>query len=215
MMVSAVSSPAGFWKRYVAYFIDLVLIYIVLELLVALFFSALGISYWQQARELLTMALNPQSSDSDPAVLLAQTESLLVKLTIFSSIAYAVLAGAYFVLCESSEAQATLGKRMIGIKVTDLRGQRIGRGRALARFLATGLSWLSLNLGHALAAWTPQRRSLHDYLASTRVENVDPSHAAMPFWAWVVIGAHALIFLLTILGMLALVAYIFSAIGTV
>ena len=32
-------SPAGFWKRYVAYFIDIVLLYIVVEILSTLYFS--------------------------------------------------------------------------------------------------------------------------------------------------------------------------------
>src|SRR5882724_2698513 len=36
----------------------------------------------------------------------------------------------YYALMESSELQATLGKRALGIKVTDLDGNRISFGRA-------------------------------------------------------------------------------------
>src|SRR3546814_8479267 len=32
-------------------------------------------------------------------------------------------------------------------------------------------SWLTFNLGHALAALPPQKRALHDYLAGTRVRS--------------------------------------------
>jgi hypothetical protein len=51
-----------------------------------------------------------------------------------------------------------------------------------------------LNLGHALAAWTPDRRALHDFIAGTRVENVDPKNTQMPIWAWLIIGLHGLVF---------------------
>ena len=50
----------------------------------------------------------------------------------------AVLAG-YFLYCtllESSPWQATIGKRTLGLKVTDLHGERVGFARAAARFVA-------------------------------------------------------------------------------
>lgn len=204
-MNSIALSPAGFWKRYVAYFIDVLMIYIGTEILSMLFFSSVGSSELQQATTLANMLLNQQAPLQDLQPLLAQTQTLLWQTLLFSSVAYVVLGGLYFSLMESSPRQATLGKRLIGIKVTDTQGRRIGFGRALARFLAASLSWITLNLGHALAAWTPERRALHDYLAGTRVENADPAQAQMPLWGWVVIGVHALIFLGSIFLMLAAV----------
>ena len=60
--------------------------------------------------------------------------------------------------------------------------------------MAATPSWITLNLGHALCAWTRDRRALHDYLAGTRVEHVDPADTAMPMWGWVVIGLNAMVF---------------------
>lgn len=206
-------SPAGFWKRYVAYFIDLVLIYIVLEVLSALFFSLQGSSEFDQVKTLFTAMLNQQTLPQDPAVLLAQTQTLLWTALIFSSGAYVLIGAVYFALCESSAAQASLGKRMIGIKVTDTQGKRISLARALVRFFAASLSWLTFNLGHALAAWTPERRALHDYIAGTRVENSDPAQTQMPLWGSVVIAAHVLIFILSVVAMALLMAYVLSTLG--
>ncbi|HTA64954.1 MAG TPA: RDD family protein, partial [Xanthomonadaceae bacterium] len=154
-----------------------------------------------QLRSLMTSMQNPEAPPQDQTALLTQALDLLMRLTIFSSLAYLVIGGAYFVLCESSIWQATLGKRLIGIKVVGPDGSRIGRGRAIGRFLAAGLSWLTMNIGHALAACKPEHRALHDYLASTYVENVDPSRPGMPLWGWLVIAAHAALFVLLIVGM--------------
>lgn len=207
------SSPAGFWKRYVAYFIDVVLVYIVVELLSGLFFSAQDAGELDQLRTLLAALQNQQALPSDPTALLARTTDSLARVLAFSSFAYVVIGGAYFALCESSIWQATLGKRLLGIKVVNVDGARIGLGRALARFFAAGLSWLSLNIGHALAAMPPEHRALHDHIASTRVENADPTHRRMPLWAWLIVGAHALVFLLCMLAVVLAVAVALRPLG--
>jgi uncharacterized RDD family membrane protein YckC len=191
-------SPAGFWKRYVAYSIDVVLVYIVLELLTRMFFSDHGAG--EQMQPLLSAVQNHQPLSPDQTAQLQHSVAALSGLVVFSSVAYVVIAGAYFVLCESSAWQATLGKRLIGIKVIDASGKRIDPGRALGRFFAAGLSWLTLNVGHAMAAWTSEHRALHDFVANTRVENVDPSRPQMPLWGWLIIGAQALVFVLCIVG---------------
>jgi uncharacterized RDD family membrane protein YckC len=75
----------------------------------------------------------------------------------------------YFSLMESSAYQATLGKRLVGIMVTDLSGQRIGFGRATARFFAKYLSQLILYIGFFMAGFTQRKQALHDLIASTLV----------------------------------------------
>jgi len=181
------------------------LLYVVIEIIGALFFSGDSSSELQQATVLSEALTNPQALPQDLQPLIEQTTTLLWQATLFSGVAYIVLGALYFALMESSNWQATLGKRLIGIKVTDAQGQRIGLGRALARFFAASLSWVTMNLGHALAAWTPERRALHDYVAGTRVENVDPAQAKMPLWGWLIVAMHAFIFLLSIIAIFAVV----------
>ena len=194
-------SPAGFWKRYVAYFIDIVLLYIVVEILSTVYFSFQAYSQVALLKDLLASlnAASERGETPDPFVIMKSMEAILLPSLIFSSTVYFILAGIYFSWMESSSHQATLGKRLLGIKVTNYIGDPIKLPQAIGRYLAATLSWITLNLGHALAAWTPQRRALHDYLAGTRVENVDPKNIAMPVWAWIIVGIHALIFFGTLL----------------
>jgi uncharacterized RDD family membrane protein YckC len=81
----------------------------------------------------------------------------------------AAVAWAYFALCESSPAQATLGKVAMSIYVTDVRGDPITFRRASFRFWAKALSTLTFMLGWLMAAFTPRKRALHDVLVGTLV----------------------------------------------
>lgn len=75
----------------------------------------------------------------------------------------------YYTLQESSAAQATLGKRMLHIKVTDLNGGRISFGRAALRYFAKILSAVILLIGFIMAAFTEKKQALHDMIAGTLV----------------------------------------------
>ena len=63
----------------------------------------------------------------------------------------------------------TVGKMAAGVRITRADGARVGYARALGRAFAGDLSALLMDLGYAAAAFTPQKRALHDYLADTRV----------------------------------------------
>ena len=203
--MSHVPSPAGFWKRYVAYFIDFMLVSTVLNivstpLLLAAILRPDSVLYDLAQAE----AIGVLDAQAAMATLLPE----LLWLSAASTLGYVVLAAAYFIGMEASARQATLGKQLLGLKVTTRDGGRPGPGRVAGRFVAASLSWLTLNGGHALAAWTRERRALHDYLAGTRVENVDPAHAAMPTWGWVIVGLHALLALALLLMTVLLVALV-------
>jgi uncharacterized RDD family membrane protein YckC len=75
----------------------------------------------------------------------------------------------YEALQESSEAQATLGKRMMGIIVTDMSGQRLSFGQATGRYFAKLLSLATCMIGYIIQPFTEQKQALHDILAKTLV----------------------------------------------
>jgi uncharacterized RDD family membrane protein YckC len=75
----------------------------------------------------------------------------------------------YWAGLESSRWQATLGKRAVGIRVTDLDGRRISFPRALGRTLAKLLSTLIFMIGYLMAGWTERKQALHDLIAGTLV----------------------------------------------
>ncbi|WP_407353256.1 RDD family protein [Luteimonas sp. R10] len=105
--------------------------------------------------------------------------------------AFVVLGLLYHVACEAAPWQATLGKRVLGLRVADAAGQRASPARALLRHLAGALSWLTLNLGHLLAALPPQRRALHDRIAGAMVLQAGAAASRPPRWARAWIAAQA------------------------
>jgi uncharacterized RDD family membrane protein YckC len=129
------ASYAGFWRRFAAYVIDYLLLWLA------------------SAALIITATLAGILPDRAPQL---------------SAI---VLVG-YFLYCsllESSRWQATVGKHLLGLKVTSHRGERIGFGRAAARFVAKLLSGLTLCLGYLLFFFTKRRQALHDLIAGTLV----------------------------------------------
>lgn len=75
----------------------------------------------------------------------------------------------YFAFMESSAWQATLGKKVLGLEVTDMAGRRISFGRASGRYFGKILSWLTLMIGFIMAGFTAKKQALHDFLAGTLV----------------------------------------------
>jgi uncharacterized RDD family membrane protein YckC/Tfp pilus assembly major pilin PilA len=92
----------------------------------------------------------------------------------------------------SSGFQATVGKLALGIKVSDLAGQRIGFGRSTGRVIAEFLAGLTLGVGFVMAGFTKRRQALSDMMAGTLVvkKNVtadeiaaNPIAPKVPVWA--------------------------------
>jgi len=86
-----------------------------------------------------------------------------------------VIACVYFGGLHASSGQATWGKRVFGIKVTDVEGGRIGFLRGVWRYLASFFSALILGIGYLMAAFTARRQTLHDMMAGTLVVNREAS----------------------------------------
>lgn len=118
-----------------------------------------------------------------------------------------ILAGylLYCALLESSPWQATIGKRALGIKVTNRRGERIGFTRAAARFITKLLSLLTMFLGFLLVVVTRRRQALHDLISGTLV----PFDGTQRLSAWVVamLAAVGCVPFVAVLAAVALPAY--------
>ena len=121
---------------------------------------------------------------ADPALATASAslQSALSDLVLTPMLLYVLLACLWTVGFEASAWQATPGKRALGLTVVDRDGRRLRSGGALLRFLAAGLSWLTLNIGHALAAFPPYL-AMHDHVSGTRVLAAQ-DRPRMPPWAW-------------------------------
>jgi len=75
----------------------------------------------------------------------------------------------YFAVMESSKHQGTLGKLALGIKVTDMNGDRISFGRATGRYFGKIISGMIIYIGYIMAGLTEKKQALHDMMASCLV----------------------------------------------
>jgi uncharacterized RDD family membrane protein YckC len=74
----------------------------------------------------------------------------------------------YFAILETMK-QATPGKMIVGIKVTDMNGTPITFGRATGRYFAKIISSLTFGVGYIMAAFTQQKQALHDIISGCLV----------------------------------------------
>lgn len=88
---------------------------------------------------------------------------------IVSDVAPLIFFWLYFSLMESSEKQATVGKRILGIRVTDINGGRISFLRATGRTFGKFISMIIVGIGFLMVAFTKRKQGLHDMIAKTLV----------------------------------------------
>lgn len=80
-----------------------------------------------------------------------------------------VMAWIYYALQESGAAQATIGKKAVGLKVCTDTGDRITFAQASGRFFGKYLSMIIIFIGYLMMLWDDRRQTLHDKLAQTFV----------------------------------------------
>ncbi len=81
----------------------------------------------------------------------------------------AIIAIGYFVAMPPMCQGQTVGKMAAGIAIIRIDGSPLTYLRCLGRWAGYLLSGLLLSLGFVMAAFTKQKRALHDYVAGTRV----------------------------------------------
>ena len=147
---------AGFWWRVLAYLIDGIVLSIpVWGLIAAVIIPMIP------PEAIIQVA--PGSYTVDPARL--PPGVLTALFSFYGGLIVAVWL--YFAVLESSSWQGTVGKKVLGIRVTDYHGQRIGFGRATGRFFSKILSAMTLYIGFLMIGFTARKQGLHDMIAST------------------------------------------------
>lgn len=151
---------AGFWLRVVAYLIDGLVMGVAFAALVIPFFVLTGLGA-------ALGNIHPGSEPRDFDQLIGGTFFL----GLITIIGLGIIGGwLYHAKMESSAWQATLGKKALSLRVTDLYGARVTFNRATGRHFAklmTGL--IPLGVGFMLAGFTERRQALHDIIASCLV----------------------------------------------
>ena len=206
-------AAAGFWRRYAAWTLDATIVGLpaLLLLLVRWPDTALRMRAALQALlGVLTASLDAAVRNGEDILTLAtrlSTQSqVAAPITAFTDavqqwllpplLCFVLLAALWWIGFEASARQATPGKRLLGLHVVRLDGSAPGLVQAALRHIAGTLSWLLLNLGHAIAAWRPDKRALHDLLAGTRVVFSGVPEKRLPPWAQAWLWLQALVCLL-------------------
>jgi uncharacterized RDD family membrane protein YckC len=79
------------------------------------------------------------------------------------------LSYAYFLIAQSSKWHCTLGKKLLGLKVSDLKGGGFGFGRAHLRCLFKLVFFPLWFVSIFYIVTTPRKQALHDEFAGTVV----------------------------------------------
>ena len=144
MEIVSFNKYAGFFKRFIAFVIDYIVIRLVLRLLFVRF--VLGIALgdydmfeWRHLFHWYTLVIE-------------------------------LITMAYFVVCETSSWQGTVGKKLLGMKVVNARTfGRINTGDAVMRFLSKYISSAVFLLGFIWIIFDDRKQGWHDKLADTVV----------------------------------------------
>lgn len=142
---------AGFWRRFLALFIDS----LILSLVPSVVFSN-----------------SPFKFSSDEPFMVFNMIPLYYSFNLFGGIASFILNLIYYAALESSKYQATLGKMAMGIKVIDTDGNRLTSQKAIVRYVCKIISAVILFIGYIMAAFDSKKQALHDKIADTYVVKI-------------------------------------------
>lgn len=158
---------AGFWKRFAAFLVDMTIVWFFAGLIWNIPLYVAFISHGIDSTNPEELGLFIDSFYDDNALLL-----------IISFLIVPIIIGVfYYAIFESSRRQATPGKILLKLKVTDQYGQRISFGRAAGRFIIKYvLGFFTFQFIHVAVAMTRKKQGLHDLMVDTLVINNTEQH---------------------------------------
>ncbi len=191
---------AGFWLRFVAFIIDLLVValivfpfaaiiglvapkYILVEVPFGLFTTTTVVSEAQgeqpkiEKDDVLGLWTNyyklKEASSKDGKVVFnrvliePEMKNEIRKTTSSNIESYVIFL--YWILMEASIWQASVGKRMMGLKVVNSEGGKPSWLEAAARNVLKVLSGVILFIGFFMAGWTDKKQALHDKISGMLV----------------------------------------------
>lgn len=144
-------------KRLLAFLIDAILLWVIMMVVFGIL-TTLGIAG-------AAATVDDSMTDGEAAGLIAAMAGVGVT---YQLISFAIQI-TYFTIMESSESQATIGKKAMGLIVADENGNRLNTQQALIRNVSRIISGLICLIGYFMAFFTEKKQALHDIIAKTNV----------------------------------------------
>jgi uncharacterized RDD family membrane protein YckC len=152
---------AGFWLRLAAFIIDSFILQLAGGIIaLPIILTMVG--------GIIAASQQPETTTKVIGIISVVAGSILLLVLIFLTIGWL-----YYAIMESSSPQGTLGKMAVGIKVTDMQGNRITFARATGRFFGKIISKMILYVGFIMAGFTEKKQALHDIMADCLVVRKD------------------------------------------
>lgn len=146
--------PSGFYRRYIAFLLDIAVLEILGILLTQAFLNQAGMDMGSLLLSILGM--RPSEGNTLPIL-------------IGYGVLQALLISAYFMVFTGWNGQ-TPGKKLMGIQVRKADGEPMDLASAALRlFPGYVVSAVPLGLGFWMALADPHQQALHDKIARTRV----------------------------------------------
>lgn len=137
---------AGFWLRFGAFMIDMIILWFVSMIIYIPFF--------------FVMFSTQSGPEENPALFW-----IVYFVVMFLGFAVQVFYETWFI----GKYAATPGKMACRIKVVVATGDKVSYLRALGRFFAKWISYMTLYIGFIIAGFDREKRALHDMICETRV----------------------------------------------
>ncbi len=152
---------AGLGRRFVAFIVDIIIILLFDLVAMAVLGLTRGIqnSYFYFVQRIAVETLTPEGTMA----------ALLGSILAAYGIVLIVIPWLYFAGFESSRSQATPGKLLMHIVVTDMTGNKPTFARVTLRHFAKFVSALIIFIGFLMIGLTQRRQGLHDRIAGCLV----------------------------------------------
>jgi uncharacterized RDD family membrane protein YckC len=158
---SMTGNYAGLGRRFFAFIIDAIILFIFITVAATFFNLVQGIRYFYY----IVFQRAPISALTEAGT----TDAAVTPIIAALGVLFIIIPWLYFAGFECSRGQATPGKTLLRMVVTDRNGNRISFARATLRHFFKFISALIIFIGFIMIGLTRKRQGLHDRIAGCLV----------------------------------------------
>ena len=158
---SLAGNYAGLGRRFLAFIVDWIFLFIFIAVAATFFNLVQGLKYLYY----LTVQRAPIYALTEAGT----TDAAMIPIIASVGVLFIIIPWLYFAGFECSRGQATPGKTLLRMVVTDWEGNKISFARATLRHFVKIISALILFIGFIMIGLTKKRQGLHDIVSGCLV----------------------------------------------